>query len=306
MRTIFFTIGFSFLCLVVGAQTGEELMVYAIKGQATVVFNKTEKKLRIGSLLPAGGVVKTTPNAVLTLICKQGKPLQLSKAGSYPVSRWRDSCVGGSGTVSNHYFKYIWQQMYAYSPEAREKHQSDLAVVRSEPNDPGGPTNRFTQLLFDPGLDTVFYDGSAFPLSWTGNGYRGKYHFTLYADNGKDTLYTDSLQYSFIPIEQFKQKLVAGKQYFWTVQAKAVPTSRPRILIVVDPARTRELEKQLITSAKWPEDAATRSLRVAYLLEQQHFFGAAYLWYQQAAAKNREMRLYSDQLIRFENAYWIR
>ena len=291
------------------AQQGSELLVYAVKGQVTAVLNKKETKLRIGNVLKKGTVIKTNPNSSLTMICSEGKPLQVTRPGTYPLSRWRDSCNSRNASVSNNYFKYIWQQLYAYSPESKEtrsRRNGELAVSRGEPGDKKGMSDKFTKLEFQPLMDTVYYDGAPFPLSWTGNGYRGYYHFTLFDEKGIDTLFTDSVRFSFMAIDSFKQHLQVGMTYTWTVRATGVPESKKRRLMVVAPDTSAALQEKLLREGSIPEDSATRSFRVAYLLERAHYFGAAYRLYEEAARQNTELNLFRDQLIRFRNQYWIR
>jgi hypothetical protein len=307
MKT-YLLLSISFLfCAGINAQKGDELLVYAVKGEVTAIFKQQETRVKIGKVLKQGTTLKTGKDASLTMICTKGKAISLQKEGSFPLSRWRDSCAVTDESITANYFKYIWQQMYAYSPERKEemRRRNNMAVSRGE--NPGtGKKQRFTKLEFKKSLDTLQYDGDPFILSWTGNGYRGMYYFTLYDALGKDSLYTDSTRLSYIDIKKFANLLEPGTSYRWTVKAAAVPVSKKRVLNYVLPEEKQQLMDQLLKPLAIEEDSATVSFRIAYSLELRHYFSAAYQWYQQAAIQDPEMPIYRDQLTRFRNDYWIR
>lgn len=307
MKNYLLLLGSFLFCAGINAQRGDELLVYAVKGNVTAIYKQQESRVKIGKVLKQGTTLKTAKDASLTMICTKGKAISLQKEGSFPISRWRDSCKVGDESITANYLKYIWQQMYAYSPEKKEelRRSNNLAVSRGE--GPGtGKKQRFTKLEFKKSLDTLQYDGDPFTLSWTGNGYRGMYYFTLYDALGKDTLYTDSSKISYIDIKKFANLLEPGKSYRWTVNAAAVPVSKKRVLNFVLPEEKKNLVDQLMKPLAIEEDSATTSFRIAYSLELRHYFSAAYHWYQQAALQDPEMPIYKDQLIRFRNDYWIR
>jgi len=289
------------------AQRGDELLVYSVKGNVTAVYKKQESPVKIGKVLLPGAVIKTKKDASLTMLCSRGKALSLTKQGNFPVLKWKDSCRQGTASVTSNYFKYIWDQLYSYSPEhaAEIRRRSDMAVARGEPLSNFKP-KKFTKLEFSPGLDTVHYDGNPFPLSWTGSGYTGFYQFSLYNAKGDTLLFRDSLRGNFIMIDSMKHLLVPGASYRWTVLAAGAPVSKKRTLNYVPAEVTAGLTAAFLQPLPIPEDTATTFFRVAYLLEKRHFFAAAYNWYKQAALQNNGMELFRDQLIRFRNEYWIR
>lgn len=289
------------------AQRGDELLVYAVKGKVTAMYKKKETTVRIGKVLVPGAVIKTDKDASLTMLCNKGKPIQVEKQGSFPVTKWRDSCRVTHSSITSNYFKYIWDQLYSYSPESKAKRRrDDMAVSRGDPPPGAIKPVKFTKLVFSKGMDTVNYDGTAFPLSWTGNGYRGFYHFTLFDDLGLSVIFKDSVRTSFIPIGNFSHLLEPGKRYCWTVFATGVPVSRKRVLNFVKAEETSQMTEFFLRPTAIPEDSATTSFRVAYMLEQRHFLAEAFQWYQKASEQNPELVLFRDQLIRFRNEYWIR
>lgn len=294
--------------LLTTAQRGDELLVYTVKGKVTCVYKNKETPVKIGKVLFPGSVVKTQKESALTVVCTKGKPISVSKQGSFPVSRWRDSCKTTGNSVSTNYFKYIWQELYSYSPEHKEalRKKDKMAVARGE--GPPGTKKQITgkpKMEFNRGMDTLLYDGQSFPLSWNMQGYRDYYYFKLYAEND-DLIYSDSLRFSFIDINRFSQLLTSGNLYYWTVAAKGISESKKKVLKYVQQEEVNEIVSKLLKPITIAEDSAAVSFRVAFMLEQQHYLAEAYNWYQQAAIQDPEILLYRDKLIRFRNEFWIR
>lgn len=307
MRTYLLFLVILFSTAEIKAQNGDELLVYTVKGEVTAIYKQKETAVKTGMVLKPGMVIKTGKEASLTMICMKGRVFQLQTEGSFPLSRWRDSCTVSSTSVTSNYFKYIWQQMYVYSPEHKEemRRRNNMAVSRGEGPVKTGQT-KFTKLEFKKELDTLQYDGDSFPLSWTGNGYRGWYYFTLYDEKGKVILFRDSSRLSFIDIKKFAGLLEPGKSYRWNVKAASVPVSKKRVLNYLLPEQKQQTMDGLKAPFAFEEDAASSSFRMAYILESKHYLAEAYKWYQEAASQDPETPLYRDQLTRFRNDYWIR
>ena len=116
------------------SQQGEELLVYSLKGNVTVIENDKESKVKIGKVLKPGSTLKTQKLAKLTMVCKEGKALTVTKEGSFPIIRWKDSCeTNNHNSVTSKYFKYIWEQLYMRSEDFKKNSAGDIAaVVRNE------------------------------------------------------------------------------------------------------------------------------------------------------------------------------
>ena len=289
------------------AQQGDELLVYAVKGKVSSIFNNQESPVKIGKVLPAASTIRTEKGASLTVICSKGKPYSVSKEGTYSVAKWKDSCRTGGNSVSSSYFKFVWNQLYAYSPEHKEemRKKTEMAVVRGDEPETSIAKKK-PVLEFSRGMDTLNYDGNNFPLSWNGLFYTGKYIFSLYNEKGK-LLYRDSTRYTYINTDDLKQLLKEGGSYRWTIGGKGLITSKKRLLRYVPAQKTADHLNKILTPLDMPEDTASFYFRVAYLLEKDNYLAQAYNWYQKANdASDSEVELYRDQLIRFRNEFWIR
>ena len=289
------------------AQQGNELLVYAVKGTVTAKYNNQESAVKIGKVLKPGTTINVMQGAGMTMLCKQGKPLSVTKAGSFFLSNWKDSCKTTSNSVTSSYFKYIWSEFYTRSKEYQDeqKDKNVSAVTRSDAPRRYKSNPKKIKIEFSPGLDTLNYASGNFPLSWTCYDYSGKYFFTLYEATTGREVYKDSLHRSFIPVEKFIALLEKGKRYSWTVTAPNASVIRKRILNYVTAESTEELTRGFEASMNIPEDSATKYFRIGYMLEQRHYLAEAFLHYKKAVQANPAIGVYSDKLLRFKSEFWI-
>jgi hypothetical protein len=289
------------------AQQGDEMLVYAVKGKVSSIFNNQESPVKIGKVLPAGATIKMEKGASVTILCSKGRPFSITKEGSYPVAFWKDSCRMANSSVTANYFKYIWGQLYTYSPQYKEemRKKSEMAVVRGD-EPPGSNTKKKAKLEFSDGMDTVNYDGINFPLSWNGIFFTGKYRFSLYDSKGR-LIFKDSTRYTYMNTDDLKHLLKEGNTYRWTIGGKGIPTSKKKVLVYVKQPKAAAHLNKLLAPLDIPEDSASAFFRMAYFLEKSHYLAQAYNYYQRAHdASDPEVELYRDQLIRFRNEFWIR
>src|ERR1700752_1793607 len=80
-----FIIAFLFFAVGINAQNNM-FVVYSIKGNVSVVENKTETKAKIGTILDGDETIKVGAGSFATLICNETRAFSLSKAGNYSTA----------------------------------------------------------------------------------------------------------------------------------------------------------------------------------------------------------------------------
>src|SRR5678815_5489231 len=96
------------LCsLTVVASAQNEFMLYSFKGNVSVVENNVESKAKVGRQLNNTATIKIATGGVATLICNEAAMFTLTKAGSYALNKFGDSCKISSNSVSANYVKYV-------------------------------------------------------------------------------------------------------------------------------------------------------------------------------------------------------
>ncbi len=292
-----------FFFTVLYAQRANDLLVYAVKGTVTATYNNQESLVKIGKVLRTGTTLHVRQGARMTMVCKEGKPLGVNKEGIFPLTRWKDSCRSGANSMTTNYFKYIWNEMYTRSPEHAQDEKGVNAVTRSPAPDIFY-SNRI-KIEFSPGLDTLNYVSGDFPLSWTSYSYDGKYLFRLYDVKTGKLLYKDSLYRSFISTSKFKELLVPGNRYAWTVSAPRAGIIKKRILNYIPVIAFEKYLSDLQQPMDIPEEEGAQQFRIGFMLEQRHYLAEAYTWYKKAMEADPAMEIYRDKLLRFKSDFWI-
>ncbi len=295
---------FLFIVFSATAQKGDELLVYSMKGNVTVIENNQESRVKIGKVLKPGSSVKTQRLAKLTMVCKQGKPITVTKEGTFPVTKWKDSCTTDHHSVTSKYFQYIWDQLYIRSDDYKRDHPETVgAVVRNE-----APVRGEEQLEieFNEAFDTLNYASGIFSLSWRANmDYAGKYNFVLYEVLSGKYLYEDSVAGNSIQLDKIKKYMLPNNIYGWSVAAKKTGICNGG---AIKYTTIRKVNQQVIKFQKAinvPEDQAAQYFRVAYLLENSHFLANAFAYYQKAAKAAPDVEFYTEKLNEFRKTFQL-
>ena len=283
------------------AQVGEELLVYSVKGQVTVVENNSESKLKIGKVLKPAAVIHTQKESKLTMVCKQGKPISVLQEGIFPVITWKDSCKLEHSSLTTNYFQYIWQQLYLRSPEGQEELKKtgkvntirEGAPLRSE-----GEEIVNIRIEFNTALDTINYTEGDFPLTWSTPGYDGRFLFQLFNAKDGKLVFKDSVSGNLISLSRFSKHLQPGKTYRWLIGTKGVSVRKPRVIHCVLPATLKEFIDD-IDSLDVPEDPAAVYFRIGYMLEKEHYYTQVLDYFVKAVKLDYETVIYREKLMEF-------
>ncbi|MDZ4794803.1 MAG: hypothetical protein SGI83_11040 [Bacteroidota bacterium] len=306
MKTILF-VGGLFFSLASFAQKGDELLVYSMKGTASVIEDKKESKLKIGKVLKPGSVIKTQPQAKLTLVCKQGKALSVTKAGTFPVTKWKDSCYSSSAltSVTTKYFRYIWDQLYVRSDDYKNQH-NDNNVGAVERDDAPVRGDKLLEIEFVEGMDSINYAGGSFRLSWeTSIPYTGRYNFLLIDKQNGKTVYEDSVTGKTQQLDSLVKYMKAGRTYYWYLATPSTGISQGGVIKYILLRRVNQQVGKLQKSVNVPEGQAAQYFRIAYLLEQTCYPADALRYYQKAVTAAPEEAIYQDKLSEFKKIFQL-
>lgn len=285
------------------SQKGNELLVYSLKGNVSVVENNAESKLKIGKVLKPGAIIKTQRAAQLTMVCKQGKPISVTKEGLFPVDTWKDSCYTGETSITTKYFKFIWDQLYVRSDDYKKDHPGNEASLTDAPV----RGNEDLEIIIYEGLDTLIYSGDNFPVSWTTTSpYDGKYFFTLSNLKTKKVLFIDSLTDNFIKLDRIKKWMRVDNNYSWTVSLNRTQKGEGGVIRFVSAGRINAQIEKLRKMVNIPEDEAAINFRIAYLLKQKWYASNAYQYLMKAANASIETDFYREKLLEFRKEFQLK
>lgn len=299
MKKLPFLILFCFLTGFLSAQNS--YMLYSYKGNISVVENNVTSKAKVGKAIGPNAVVKVAAGSAVTLICNEAAMFTFSKAGSYSLNKFGDSCIVGSNSVSANYVKYVWAQMTKSSGSAGSNRKAYMNTV-------GAVSRSINNIWVDPRLDTVNYSSGEFPLSWKSYSTADEFEFKLFNnDNISTAIYSTIIKdKKKIDINSFSDKMKTGNSYFWVVAVKGEENEEFKVLNYVTKDAFQQVENKLKNQGAAFEAKAEQSFRLGFLLEDAHFLSEAYQQYTKAAALDTANVLYRNTLMSFKKDYEIK
>ena len=299
MKKFFSLFLFGSLAFTVFGQSNSFLL-YSFKGNVSVIENKVESKAKVGKSLNGTATIKIPAGSMATLICNEAAMFTLTKAGTYPLSMFGDSCHVSSNSVSANYVKYVWAQM-------TQAHGSPGSNRKAYMNTVGAVSRSINNIWIDPRLDTINYSGGDFPLSWKSYSEAKDFEFLLYhADNINTPFFTTFVSKLKIPISDIASKIKAGSSYFWTASVKGEENDEIKVFNYVTKETFNSVLESIKTQGAVFEGPAEQAYRIAFMLEDAHYLSEAYQYYTKAAAADTANALYRSTLMSFKKDYEIK
>lgn len=300
MKKFQFLTLFTLTAMIASAQ---DFVLYSFKGNVSVVENNVENKAKIGKQMKSSATLKIAPGGIATLICNEAAMFTLTKPGSFPLTKFGDSCRVSSNSVTANYVKYVWASMTKTSGSAGTNRKEYMNTV-------GAVTRDMNPIWIDYRLDTINYSytGGDFPLSWKVYPEDLKnFDFYIYSASKLDEpIYKVGISKLKVSIPSFISKLTPGGTYFWTAAVKEQENDKLKILNYV----TKETFDAYIASIKTQglafEGPAEQAYRMAFMLEDSHYLAEAYQYYGKAAALDPSNALYRSTLMSFKVDYQIK
>ena len=294
---------FTLFCSVAAAVSAQnDFLLYSFKGNVSVVENNVESKAKVGKPLNAAATVKVAAGGAVTLICNEAAMFTLSKAGTYPLGNFGDSCRVSSNSVSANYVKYVWASMTKTSGSAGSNRKAYMNTV-------GAVSRSINNIWIDPRLDTLNYSGgnTVFPLSWKSYADAKDFEFSLYSsDNISTAIHSTFVNKLKIPVTDFAGKMKQGNSYFWTASVKGEQNDELKILNYVSKETFNKIVETIQKQGTSFEAPAEQAYRIAFMLEDAHYLSEAYQYYSKAATLDPANVLYRSTLMSFKKDYEIK
>lgn len=295
-------ISYLFLCslftLSATAQ-GDMFVIYSFKGNVSVIENKVETRVKIGTIINNGSTIKVAPGGFATLLCNETRMFSLSKSGNYPVNNLKDSCVVKTSSVSANYVKYVWSELTKPKGTPEKNRKAFMSNV-------GAVSRSINNIWIDPKLDTVNYVSGTVPLSWKSYTDAEKFEFKLFdSENATEAIYDKTTEKKHVPVADLLKVIQPGKSYWWTAMVKGENNEEKKFLRYW----TKEEYATYYNSIKKPianETEAETNFRVGFLLEEAHFLAEAYQHYLKATQLAPDVPHYRFVFMSFKKDYEIK
>ena len=288
--------------ITLAASAQNNFLLYSFKGNVSVVENNVESKAKVGKPLASTATVKVAAGAAVTLICNEAAMFTFTKAGTYALNKFGDSCRISSSSVSANYVKYVWASMTKTTGSAGSNRKAYMNTV-------GAVSRSINNIWIDPRLDTLNYPGGGaeFPLSWKSYSDAKDFDFSLYSsDNISTAIHSTSVNKLKIPIGEISNKMKQGNSYFWTASIKGEENDELKIISYV----TKETYAAVLDAIKKQgaafEAPAEQAYRIGFMLEDAHYLSEAYTYYTKAATLDAANALYRSTLMSFKKDYEIK
>jgi hypothetical protein len=283
-------------------QTGEELLVYSLKGNVTVVENNAESPIKVGKVLKPGAIIKTQKAAKMTMVCKQGKPISVTKEGVFPVTKWKDSCLTHNNSVTTKYFQFIWDQLYVRSDDYKKDHPQLETLMTDAPV----RGQEEFEIVTNPYLDTILFSGGNFPLTWdVSKKYENQFYFMLSNATTKKKVFADSVRTKGQWLKDIAKYMKPGQKYLWSVSTKLTgPIDGGIVNYVTASNVTKEINK-IKKAIVEGEDLAASYFRMAFLLESKHYLYEAWKYYKLAAETEPANSFYVEKFNEFKKQFGL-
>ena len=275
-------------------------VVYSLKGNVSILDNKTETKAKIGTILDGNETIKVGTGSFATLICNETKAFSLNKPGNYSTASLKDSCKISAGSVSSNYMKYVWNELTKPkgSPEKNRKYfMSNVgAVSRGEINN----------VWVDPRLDSVNYVSRTIPLSWESYTEAEEFEFRLYDESQSNALLTKSVKKKHVDVSELLKLLQPNKVYYWNATIKGEPENKDRKYFRYVPKEEFMSFYSAIKQNDAAESDAEKNFRLGFVLEENHYIAEAYNHYLKATQLDPTNSLYRFTFMSFKKDFEIK
>lgn len=284
------------------ASSQSNFLLYSFKGNVSVVENGAESKAKVGKMLNSAASVKLATGGTVTLICNEAAMFTLTKSGTYPLSKFGDSCKVSSSSVSSNYVKYVWASMTKSSGDPGSNRKAYMNTV-------GAVSRSINNVWIDPRLDTVNYASGNFPLSWKSYTDAKEFEVMLYNKGDISTPFYSTLVTKLkmpIPDLVVANKIKPGNSYFWTAAIKGEENEELKVLNYVSKEDFDKLLAKLKSAGASFEAPAEQAYRLGFMLEDTHYLSEAYQYYSKAATLDSANVLYRSTLMSFKKDYEIK
>ena len=299
MKLFFFIIAVASMSFQVDAQKPNSFLIYSVKGSVSIIENNNTSKAQIGKLLTDQSKITVGSNSLGSIICNVSSLFSITKAGTYSMAQFKDSCITNKSSITSSYLKFIWNQLTTPkgSPEKNRKNYM---------NNVGAVSRTNNSVWVDSRLDTINYHQGTFPLSW--KCYSDATEFfveILQLARGGEPLVKKAVSKTSINLNELTNQLNNNSTYYWRVVAKGEESDERKVLVLWDSASYSILLTELKNTQKEFESEAEENFRLGFLLESARFYAEAYEYYKKAVHLNAEVELYQKTLAAFKKDYNI-
>jgi hypothetical protein len=275
MRLLVFLL-FSILSLTALAQQ-PSFVVYYTKGLIGKVG--AAGALKKGDKLNAKEVINVNQGAQVILICSNYETVKLTAKGKYKVSSLLAQCDKKTPSFASSYFSYVWQEFT--SPHGNMEDDPTHYMKNTGAASRGCNTVE-TKLLLDTVIMPVYKAGAArsFPVLFITT-FEKPYLSRFNQFEGADSMWQTPLAENQFAIDLLTKEAKKPGYYYWQITGREEMGCEPNVLKILPEKEYNATITRLLADLPNASPAETAYMK-AFILEENHFTGEAFRYYEQA------------------------
>jgi hypothetical protein len=287
MRVLFLFLAFT-IATVARSQT-IAFVVYYTKGSITKAGSAGS--LKRGDKLFAKDNITLGQNAQIILVCKNSQTVKLVTKGKYAVSTLVKDCDKKTPSFVSSYFSYVWKE---FTTPHGDMDEDPTHYMKNTGAASRGCNSVETKLLLDTVILPVYKPGNSrsFPVLFITT-FEQPYLSRFSGPEEGDSMWQIPLGKNDFGIDLITKEARRPGLYYWQITGKEEMGCEPNVLkILSEKGYNATITRMLANLPAAP--AAETAYMKAFILEENHFIGEAFRYYEQAyklAPTNQKYKL---------------
>jgi hypothetical protein len=275
MRVLFLFLAFT-MATVARSQT-IAFVVYYTKGSITKAGSAGS--LKRGDKLFAKDNITLGQNAQIILVCKNSQTVKLVTKGKYAVSTLVKDCDKKTPSFAASYFSYVWKE---FTTPHGDMDDDPTHYMKNTGAASRGCNTVETKLLLDTVILPVYRPGNArsFPVLFMTT-FDQPFLSRFSGPEEGDSMWQTPLGKNEFSMDLLTKEAGRPGLHYWQITGKEEKGCEPNVLIVLSEKEYNATITKMLANLP-PASAAETAYMKAFILEENHFTGEAFRYYEQA------------------------
>jgi hypothetical protein len=288
MRVLFLFLAFT-IATVARSQT-IAFVVYYTKGSITKAG--TAGSLKRGDKLYAKDNITLSQNAQIILVCKNSQTVKLVTKGKYAVSSLVKDCDKKTPSFVSSYFSYVWKE---FTTPHGDMDEDPTHYMKNTGAASRGCNTVETKLILDTVILPLYKPGMvarSFPVFFNTIFEKPNLSRFISTDEG-DSVWQTSISKNMFRFDILSKEAGKAGISYWQITGNVESTCDPNVLIILSEKEYNAAVGKMLTGLPAASAAETAYMK-AFILEENHFIGEAFRYYEQAyklAPTNQKYKL---------------
>jgi hypothetical protein len=271
---------FFFLALTISGVARSQsiaFVVYYTKGNITKAGSAGLVKR--GDKLYAKDNITLSQNAQIILVCKNSETVKLTSKGKHAVSTLVKECDKKNPSFINSYFSYVWKE---FTTPHGDMEEDPTHYMKNTGAASRGCNTVETKLLLDTVILPLYKPGNArsFPVLFMTT-FEQPFLSRFSGPEEGDSMWQVPLDKHRFSMDLLSQEARGPGLYYWQITGKEERGCEPNVLKILPEKEYNATITRLLADLPTASAAETAFMK-GFILEENHFTGEAFRYYEQA------------------------